>query len=524
MKIKKLILDHFKRFTHLTIDLWDSPKKIIVLVWPNWCGKSSIFDAFNQFVIQQVWNKLNLSQDFVSKKAFLETDDKAYTQNDSIKVFDEQWNLIQNRDKKSFYIRSAYRFTAKFNIQNIRNVGDVLSDKKRPGASIDLDERLEENYERLISWFFEDVYDQEVTGKIWVSNNLQKINDILSRVLDIKISDLWNPTKNKWQLYFEKWLSKNFPYENLSSWEKEVIDILLDLMVKTKDYNNTIFCIDEPELHISTGIQRKLLIEIVALVPDNCQLRVATHSIWFIRALQDVDLINKIQILDFSDKNFDETIVLSPIDINRQNFKKIFQTALDDLSELIAPEYLVYCEWKIIPHWVTWGELWIDAIIYNKIFSQEFPNYHFVSSGGADEMDWHSRIALTILRKAFVWSKILSLKDMDINSSWVETTLEQRARLLEQNPNLRMLKRKELENYIFDFGILQKAYPSITLENYNLIINDIVNEDIKPKVQQLKTLCDVGSINKDNRMKELAPHITSDMEVYVELKSVLLNT
>ena len=36
----------FKRFDNLTIDLGPTPKKIIGLVGPNGCGKSSIFDAF----------------------------------------------------------------------------------------------------------------------------------------------------------------------------------------------------------------------------------------------------------------------------------------------------------------------------------------------------------------------------------------------------------------------------------------------------------------------------------------------
>ncbi|MGA3052199.1 MAG: AAA family ATPase [Chitinispirillaceae bacterium] len=46
MRIKKVILKEFKRFDDLTIDLGENPKKIVALVGPNGCGKSSIFDAF----------------------------------------------------------------------------------------------------------------------------------------------------------------------------------------------------------------------------------------------------------------------------------------------------------------------------------------------------------------------------------------------------------------------------------------------------------------------------------------------
>ncbi len=45
MKIKKLILKKYKRFLDLTIDLSQESKRIVALVGPNGCGKSSIFDA-----------------------------------------------------------------------------------------------------------------------------------------------------------------------------------------------------------------------------------------------------------------------------------------------------------------------------------------------------------------------------------------------------------------------------------------------------------------------------------------------
>lgn len=45
MKIRKIILSKYKRFQSLTIDLGDNPKRIVALVGPNGCGKSSVFDG-----------------------------------------------------------------------------------------------------------------------------------------------------------------------------------------------------------------------------------------------------------------------------------------------------------------------------------------------------------------------------------------------------------------------------------------------------------------------------------------------
>ena len=45
MRIKKLHLKKYKRFFDLTIDLGEDPKRVIALIGPNGCGKSSVFDS-----------------------------------------------------------------------------------------------------------------------------------------------------------------------------------------------------------------------------------------------------------------------------------------------------------------------------------------------------------------------------------------------------------------------------------------------------------------------------------------------
>ncbi len=45
MRIQKISLKQYKEFLDLTIDLGNDPKRIVALVGPNGCGKSSVFDA-----------------------------------------------------------------------------------------------------------------------------------------------------------------------------------------------------------------------------------------------------------------------------------------------------------------------------------------------------------------------------------------------------------------------------------------------------------------------------------------------
>ena len=49
MKIKKIELKNFKRFTHLIVE--DIPKttKLVVLVGPNGSGKTSFMEAMNHY-------------------------------------------------------------------------------------------------------------------------------------------------------------------------------------------------------------------------------------------------------------------------------------------------------------------------------------------------------------------------------------------------------------------------------------------------------------------------------------------
>ena len=54
-------------------------------------------------------------------------------------------------DKKSFYIRSAYRFTSKLKVDSIKAQPDIIDDHNRPYSSNAMDSRMQGNYERLLS-------------------------------------------------------------------------------------------------------------------------------------------------------------------------------------------------------------------------------------------------------------------------------------------------------------------------------------------------------------------------------------
>ena len=108
----------------------------------------------------------------------------------------------------------------------------------------------------------------------------------------------------------------DFTYHNLSSGEKAALDLLLDVIVAKAEFDDTVFCIDEPEAHIHTKLQGPLLGQLYNLIPENSQLWIATHSIGMVSKAQDLWNINpdSVVFLDFGAENlkFDEEVTIIP--------------------------------------------------------------------------------------------------------------------------------------------------------------------------------------------------------------------
>jgi len=525
MRLKKIRLKEFKRFDDLSIDLGEDPKKIIAVVGPNGCGKSSIFDAFEEKK-KDFYNLGEEGHGFYSKALYYTEDDKRktdYNKNVAISITPNAGTI----NRKSFYIRTAYRFTSKINVQRLEAQPEILESRDEPISSITIDTRLEANYKRLLGSAYTEFFEGNKTGDTVRNELIGKVNQILSSILDIQISSLGNILAKKGQLYFKKGNVKDFPYANLSSGEKEVIDIVLDLIVKTQDFNDTIFCIDEPELHLNTSIQRKLLIEIEKLIPDNCQLWVATHSIGFLRALQE-ELKDKAQILDFSEKDyFHGTHIIQPIKSTRKNWQRIFSTALEDLTGLVSPKRIIYCEGKDKPS-PTGEEKGFDAKVLNNIFSEKYHDSLFVSSGGNTELDQRSEIALAILTKVFNDIEILVLKDRDISSGRLNTEADRQLYLSNNPKNHRVFQRWEIENYLYDKEVLKKycTENSLTFKEtgYDAFVTDIINQNVKDETGRIKNYCSIiTNVDPEKFKLNLSLVISQDMAIFKELEDCIFN-
>ena len=174
------------------------------------------------------------------------------------------------------------------------------------------------NYQRLASSALERAFRREDRSKSlgeFQDETLGEIQDAMRRLFpDLVLNSLGDPLNDR-SFTFGKGTSTSFLYKNLSGGEKSAFDLLFDIFVKRVEYDDTVFCIDEPEAHMNPRLQGDLLEELFRLMNDKSQLWIATHAIGMMRkALQLYEEYGEeIVFLDFSDENFDsqEVVIIS---------------------------------------------------------------------------------------------------------------------------------------------------------------------------------------------------------------------
>ena len=535
MKIKKIQLKNgYKRFFDLTIDLGDHPKRIIALVGPNGCGKSSVLDGMlfqanpwghigGKSPKNYEYHSMNRTPNFDHTNVLIDFVEGNYQ---SIRTF----RATTGKEKTIFSFRSPYRYNNNLKVTQSQATTEIRLNNYGATTSSDLDDKMEENYRRLNIKYNKYLHDTDCTPSRAKLKIIGDLNTSIKKCLNLEVFSIGNIEASQGTMYFKKPdHPSEFEFNVLSSGEKEVVDILLDLYLRQDEYNDTIFLLDEPELHINTAIQKKLLLEVNRLIGENCQLWVTTHSIGFLRALQD-ELKDQCQIIQFKESvNLASTSqILTPMKKTIANWRKIFEIALDDLAHLVSPKQIIYCEGRDKPG-QNGQERGLDAQVFNNIFSEKYHETLFISSGGNTELDQRSEIALAILTKVFSSIEIFVLKDRDISSSGRVNTEKDRQLYLQNNPNShRVLKRWEIENYLYDKEVLKKYCSAEELKfdetAYDKFVTDINNQNIKDDTARIKNFCSINTNVAPEQFKiSLSTYISDEMAVFKELEDCIFN-
>lgn len=537
MKIKKIELNNFKRFTHLIVEEIPETTKLVVLVSPNGSGKTSFLEAFHHYYKYFGYANAGDSNYLRKKEGNINNKDRSWVDEalNLVNIDYHDINLPKNRInlpevKGHFYFRSAYRNESEFYIDVIRKQQDPLNNN-RLQSLIQNDKTVSENYQRLISNTVLEVFNDnndkklvkelrnELIGKIQIA--IRNIFD------DLEFSSIGDPLING-NFYFTKGVSENFQYSNLSAGEKSAFDLVLDLVIQSTYYKNAIYCIDEPEAHMHTQLQGKVLRELLKLIPNDSQLWISTHSIGMLKEAEEIEKQSEgtVVFLDFGDKDFDMEQVIKPKRIDKILMNKFYELALGDFSKLILPNMVVFCEGT------SDGGVRknFDKTIYSTIFEEEYPRTLFISGGSCEDIKNIERNHGEIISNLLKNVKVIKVIDRDdLSSNEVEEL---------KDKGITVLKKRNLESYLLEDEVIYKLCEKYgTVKNYDNCIK-IKNEEMQKSIERNNPIDDYKSargpiyngLKKELKLNQcgntadtfirdtLAPLITKDMEVYKQLK------
>jgi AAA domain, putative AbiEii toxin, Type IV TA system len=407
-------------------------------------------------------------------------------------------------------------------------------DDRRLARLIDNDVSVGLNYSRLYGQALEDAFEREdehTTIGQFRRNTFGEIQHYLHKILpELAIYSLGNPTKVQ-SFRFSKGISKQFNYKNLSGGEKAVFDLLLDYIVTRKEFDNTVFCIDEPEAHLNPKVHGKMLDVLLALTESKSQLWIATHSIGMLRRARDLytENPNEVAFLDF-ETDFDKEQLLRPIVPDRAFWQRSLKVALDDLAELVAPKQIIACE-----SGKKGGEPGegFDSEIYNRIFELEFPETSFVSIGSSTNMKGDRYLVVQAVAGLIDGVGVVRLIDRD--------GMTEQEIVDHEKQGYRVLRRRHIESYLLDDEVLELLCKSVSqsdrIEELLKAKEDAINasvanghpaDDMKSAAGRIADACrrilkltNAGKATRGFMRDTIAPLIIPTTKVYQELKAAI---
>lgn len=534
MRLKRLQFNGFKRFTDFTIEGLPSTARLIVLGGPNGSGKSSVFDGL------KTWHWANGGQGQAWDETYGTKVGSApinWTQHVAVE-FHEPTPTGQDERKRLVYVRSAFRNEADFNIGGISRLASPL-DQPKVHRLIDTDVSVSDNYQRLILQTLDGVYRDDLPAEMTRlelrDRIIGRVRDALGHVFsDLQLEGVGGVTVGSDSVgtfYFSKGTATRFLYKNLSAGEKACFDLLLDAVVKSEYFNNSIWCVDEPETHLNTRIQSTLLATLFSLVPPDSQLMIASHSIGFMRKAWEIEKESPgiVAFVDMHGHDFDSHVAIEPVKPSRALWTRTLDVALGDLAHLMAPEQIVLCEGRP-PREQVDSRAEFDANCYRKIFANEFPETDFLSVGSSNDVSQDRLEAGKAIQTIASGTSVIRLIDRDLRS-------EDEVRELEAT-GVRVLSRRHIEAFLMDDEVIAALCDQVGEATRTDEIKRIRDDAIDAAVQRGKdrddwksaagdfytntrralTLTSSGSNWNAFAVGTLAPLIAPGMAVYQELK------
>jgi len=467
MKISKIHLTNFKRFTDLLIDNIPSTSKLVLLIGSNGSGKSSLFDAFGLIDVaikkdvardDEFWRYYKKKKDTPVSVTIKDGNNSTYT------ITDEKFSFL-NLAPTAFYGRTSFRQIPRLTRTSLGQGGQInfQKDSDRPHFFIERDNRFENDIEKITEVILKDFFRSQQSNEQIRQKYINPINSALKNIFGsgngtkLQLIEIIPPLEGKVaQISFRKGDSE-IHYNYLSAGEKEVFNLLINLLSRGSLYQDTIYFLDEIDLHLNTKLQFNLLKEITEnWIPENCQLWTATHSLGFIEYAKQTDIAS---IIDFDDLDFDLPRILSP---EPKDNPEIYEIAVgkEFLPALFQQMNIYFVENKDRDYYATVG-------IANTVF---------VSDNNRNNV-YHKVRATN--NKGIVDRDFLS--DDDI------------VQIRQHYPNLTILNYYSIENYLYHPENLSEYYNS---KNIVFDKEDYITQLTSAKNQAKNTFIPSLSMNR----------------------------
>lgn len=432
MKILKLHLINFKRFTDLQIGIIPETAKLVLLIGANGSGKSSVFDAFN--LIDSYFKGIGgINEDDLKYYSKKNKDGFAleFTFDNQKQVKYAYPNFLKiDLNKTTFYGRTSFRQVSKFTRTALGQGGyfNLENDSDRSKLFIDKDNRFENDIEKITEIILNELFVSNTSSEEIKSKYIEPINQAFVNIFGNKngtkliLTKIIPPLEGKIaQIIFQKGNSE-IHYNYLSAGEKEVFNLLINLLSRSSLYQDTVYFLDEMDMHLNTKLQYNLLKEITEnWIPENCQLWTASHSLGFIEYAKQADIAT---IIDFDDLDFDLPRILTP---EPKDNPDIYEIAI--------------------------GKEFLSSIFQQKriCFVENQDKYYYASIGLADTIFVSDNNRNNVYHKVRT-SHYFGMVDRDFLSD--EDVVE----IKKQYPNLYILEYYSIENYLFHPDNLLEYY------------------------------------------------------------------
>jgi predicted ATPase len=488
MYIEKFQLTNFKRFSDLTIDLGPNEAKLVLLIGKNGSGKSSLLEALHTVKLKLIQEQIRTSQGTnvpyhirnspfavygnSNSNAGQRYNELLQSINKNGSPYQIQLKLGRGRGYQDIELTIAANKTSKTDPKLTLEETDSLRNrfygrsslvavpkllplaplhKEEIAQDVDIssayhlaDERFNNDVVFWLNYFNEKMTENQEVALALYNTMLADLNKALSNVLDASKSIFVHGISgglgtNPPYIKISKGTSF-FDYEQLSTGEKQVFNILFNLLIRKQHYPDAVFYLDELDQHLEVTIQYRLIKEIVENhIPNGSQLWTASHSLGFLEYANETE---NALIVDFDDRDYDQTQTLNPEkNIKRDSLKLIVPTKT--LVTILAGKKILFVEG-------------LNVEIYEQLALEDL-----VPASRKD--------AASIINDSVIHPDVVvGLVDRD----WL--TDEELEELELHYENIRILRYYAVENYLFhpdnllESGAIKTEQEAETLKHYLL--------------------------------------------------------